>query len=327
MLKLIFSARDLAMTRFAFSPLWEVVASVRVLNNPSAHALHLPWVREVRPRLAGTTADLAPLLELIPRTGRVLPGFLAPTPTAASPELAAELDDLKHTDGKSVRAELENVRSGVAERMRGDPVGGLSVLAAAIEAYWAAAIEPWWPRIQSVLEGDVLYRARSLAESGSGGLLNEIDPAIRWGDDRLTVDHPLVADTRTLDGRGLVLVPSAFIWPDVASKTSDPWQPVLRYSARGIATLWERSNSEDADLAAVIGRTRAQLLAMLESPASTTELARRTGLSAGGVSQQLTALRKGGLVAAHRTGRVVLYVRSPRGDALMSSRHVPRGDA
>lgn len=319
MLTLIFSARDLAMTRFAFSPLWEVVASVRVLKNPSAHSLHLPWVREVRPRLAGVAVDVRPLLGVIPRTGRVLPGFLAPTPTMATPDLTGELDDLVRTDDQSVRAELASAPVDVAEQFGSDPAGGLSALAKAIEAYWAVAIEPWWSRIRGLLEGDVLYRARSLAEGGSGELLNELDPAIRWGDDRLTVDHPLVTDTRTLNGRGLVLVPSTFIWPHVASKTSDPWQPVLRYPARGIATLWERGNAgEQADLAAVVGRTRALLLTMLESPASTTELARRTGVSAGGVSQQLTALRRAGLVTTHRTGRVVLYVRTPRGDALAS---------
>lgn len=52
------------------------------------------------------------------------------------------------------------------------------------------------------------------------------------------------------------------------------------------------------------------MLTELETPASTTVLARRTGLSVAGVSQCLTALRDAGLVSAHRVGRSVLYART-----------------
>ncbi|MFL6056417.1 MAG: ArsR/SmtB family transcription factor [Actinoallomurus sp.] len=63
-------------------------------------------------------------------------------------------------------------------------------------------------------------------------------------------------------------------------------------------------------IAAVLGRSRALLLTELEAPASTTELARRTGISPAGVSQHLTALRDAGMVSAHRAGRSVLYART-----------------
>ncbi|MFD0348248.1 ArsR/SmtB family transcription factor [Kitasatospora aburaviensis] len=72
-------------------------------------------------------------------------------------------------------------------------------------------------------------------------------------------------------------------------------------------------------LAAVIGRSRAVLLAELDTPASTSDLARRTGLTAGGVSQHLTALRAAGLVDAHRTGRYVLYVRTEAAETLLAA--------
>jgi DNA-binding transcriptional ArsR family regulator len=54
------------------------------------------------------------------------------------------------------------------------------------------------------------------------------------------------------------------------------------------------------------------------------DLARRTGMSAGGVSQHLTALRDAGLGTAHRTGRHVLYVRSRIGEALIEGDAAPR---
>ena len=61
------------------------------------------------------------------------------------------------------------------------------------------------------------------------------------------------------------------------------------------------------------------LLAELTGPASTTELAHRTGMSVGGVSPQLTALRGAGLITAHRTGRYVLYARTTVAEALLAA--------
>lgn len=84
------------------------------------------------------------------------------------------------------------------------------------------------------------------------------------------------------------------------------------------ATLWEpRGTARTEAVAAVLGRSRALLLTELESPAATTELARRAGISAAGVSQHLTALRDAGLVTAHRAGRSVLYARTSVADALI----------
>ncbi|WP_443062558.1 ArsR/SmtB family transcription factor [Streptomyces sp. NBC_00390] len=68
----------------------------------------------------------------------------------------------------------------------------------------------------------------------------------------------------------------------------------------------------------MLGRSRTLLLTELETPASTTELAHRTGLSPAGVSQNLTALRDAGLVSAHRAGRSVLYARTSIADSLLA---------
>ncbi|MEV4256487.1 helix-turn-helix domain-containing protein, partial [Spirillospora sp. NPDC049652] len=65
---------------------------------------------------------------------------------------------------------------------------------------------------------------------------------------------------------------------------------------------------------------RARLLALLDEPAATGDLALRAGLSAGGTSQHLTALRDAGLVSAHRTGRYVLYARTEIAEALLNGR-------
>lgn len=112
-------------------------------------------------------------------------------------------------------------------------------------------------------------------------------------------------------------MPSAFGWIRPGTVTREPWQPTVIYPARGVATLWEEGPPAGSEgLARVLGRTRAAVLADLAAPRSTTELARRHGISAGGASQHLSALRGAGLVTGRRHGRSVLYVRTPLGDGL-----------
>ncbi|WP_373430133.1 ArsR/SmtB family transcription factor [Streptomyces sp. V1I1] len=99
-----------------------------------------------------------------------------------------------------------------------------------------------------------------------------------------------------------------------------PEPPQLAYPARGVGSLWEpRPITRTDAIAAVLGRSRTLLLAELETPASTTELAHRTGLSPAGVSQYLTALRDAGLVSAHRAGRSVLYARTSAAEAILAA--------
>ena len=55
---------------------------------------------------------------------------------------------------------------------------------------------------------------------------------------------------------------------------------------------------------------------LLGRPATTTELAHRLSVSPSAVSQHLRVLRAAGLLNGARSGRSVLYLRSPLGDNL-----------
>jgi DNA-binding transcriptional ArsR family regulator len=82
--------------------------------------------------------------------------------------------------------------------------------------------------------------------------------------------------------------------------------------------MWQPASVDPPEaISRVLGRSRARLLAELESPASTTELAARTGLIPGGVSQHLGALHDAGLLSAHRVGRSVLYARTALAEAML----------
>ena len=68
----VLRSEDVARIRFAFSPMWELVASLRTLQDPARQSIHLPWIKCVRPRLAGL--DLTELFA--PRPAERLSGRL-----------------------------------------------------------------------------------------------------------------------------------------------------------------------------------------------------------------------------------------------------------
>nr|WSX51245.1 winged helix-turn-helix domain-containing protein [Streptomyces sp. NBC_00974] len=320
---LSFSAADLAQTRFAVSPMWEVVTSFRLLHDEADPPLHRRWAAQVRPRLAGAGLDRGWLAALIPGNG-YLADFLNPTPTGPFPELSAELEAIRRSTPEQVRADLATLaaKSRPSPRLRllhEEPRAVLEKVTAEIETYWELALAPYWPRIRQLLEADVFHRARQVAEHGSAHVLNELHSTVSWDAGTLRLVRRHCSLTRAETGSGLLLVPSAFAWPRVLTRSVAPEPPQLAYPARGIGTLWEPRTTEASDaVAAVLGRSRALLLAELDTPASTTQLALHTGLSTAAVSQHLTALRDAGLVTGHRAGRSVLYARTAIADALLT---------
>lgn len=323
--ELAFSASDLAQTRFAISPMWEVVTSSRVLSSPHAHPVHQKWAEQVRPRAAAAGLDRGWISELIPPTG-YLPDFLNPAPADSFAELSTELEAIRSTPAEQVRTELEHYTDGrkiaMSPRVRSlyaDPESVLPKVADEIAAYWELALAPYWARIRVVLEADVFHRARQVAEYGAAYLFNDLHSSLSWDDDTLRLVRDCCAVTREASGPGLVLVPTAFAWSNVLSRVVPPQPPQLAYPARAAGTIWARRPIAHAEaIAGVIGRSRTLLLAELEAPASTTDLATRTGLSASGISQHLSALRGAGMVSAHRAGHSVLYARTAVADSLLA---------
>ncbi|GAB3147716.1 DUF5937 family protein [Micromonospora sonneratiae] len=321
MLRMSLSLADLASVRFAISPAWEVVASLRVLRDPGAHAVHLPWVTQHRAAVLASPG-LRQLRDLVIAPQRHLPGFLAPAPHSPVAEPEAEFAAVRETPAAVVREELETVYGdrlpASLSDLRRAPRRTLPVIVGQMRTYWGLTLAPYWGRIRGILESDVMFRARRLADDGPHRMFPELNPAISWSNDILSVDRPDLDRDYELGGRGLVLVPSLFAWPNVFVKASEPWAPVLRYPTRGIGSMWH-SDPPAADLAPVIGQARATLLVELTTPSTTTALARRTGLTPSGVSAHLSRLVTAGLVTRQRAGRLVFYVRTPRGNALLGN--------
>jgi DNA-binding transcriptional ArsR family regulator len=317
--RFVFTVEDLARTRFAISPMWELVQSLAALRDPSSAALHVPWLRSLSGRLDGL--ELERVVELTPPRG-FNPDFLTPPPAGPVGSIGDDLAALRVTPVAQIRADMElfstQHRRGpaIAEPWLAHPRREVRRLADTLEQYWARAVEPVWPRLRSFLDADVAYRARRLAEGGPAALFADLCEGVTWKEPHLEVTVPVREATFELGGQGLVLIPSAFsaTRPSVIDRA--PWQPTLIYPARGIATLWEDAAPAPHGLARLLGPSRAAVLADLAAPRSTTELAARLSLSPAATSHHLTVLRDAGLVTARRQGRAVLYVRTPLGDEL-----------
>lgn len=101
-----------------------------------------------------------------------------------------------------------------------------------------------------------------------------------------------------LAGRGLMLYPSPLVAECLALDAPD--RPVLVYPCADLPSEADLDAGTDA-LADLLGRTRAAVLRSLAASASTTQLARRTGISLASASEHARVLRNAGLVTTHRT--------------------------
>jgi DNA-binding transcriptional ArsR family regulator len=324
---IVFGPGDAGRCRFAISPIWETGSAVRTIATRESRAYHLPWFDSVRAELK--SIDIASLLWVMPRRGYT-PDFIAPVPTGPHDSIDKELDRVRRTPLRLVATEISRAlteREGqrvpaAAAAALADPATARRLLADLLGECWSLLVEPHWPRLNDMLTADIAHQTKRLGDGGLQALLPELHPSLHWRDGSLEIDTKIIG-TMHLRGKGLVLMPSVFIWPMIVW-SDPPSQPTLVYPARGIAELWRPNETPRVEaLGRLLGRTRALLLASLLEPATTTALARRHSLSQGTVSEHLATLREAGLVVAQRRGHAVSYAQTRLGSQLAGRRPQP----
>lgn len=315
---------ELMNVRFAWSPLFETAGAVRTFVDERTRPYHQGWHHLVAERVS--CIDLAPLIAVQPLRGFV-PDFLSPPPNTSAPRVREQLAEVRATAAEQVARELRLCRQTVTDPQHQklidsyltDPGAARDLLADRLLEVWRELIAPFWVRIRALLDRDIQDRTRLLARHGLRRVLDELDPRIRWTARGLVIDDGGDA-TVEVGERGLVLMPSAYLWPVATAVVAKPWQPTIAYPARGIAELWNSPQAPPDALAKLIGRTRAVVLTSLDHPLSTTAVAAYIGLSPAGASGHLVALRNAGLVSIARHGHEVLYRRTALGRTLLRVR-------
>lgn len=323
MLRIVFSRDDVARTRLASAPdpLWEVVLSLHMLQGTHGDRQFGAWRRAVYRdlRAAGLGRRVRFLFGLCPPRG-YFPDFL--TPAAGLAGLEAGLEALRSAPAHVLEHDLTMLAAGgplpagAAPLAAGDR-DAVAELADTIAAYHRVAVEPYWWRIQAAFDADRTLRVRTMVEGGTEAMLAGLRPTMRWSNSSLSVDYP-VDQELFLGNRGLTLVPSYFCWrrPVTLQETGLP--PVLVYPVeRPDVPLAGASPGNRSALAALLGSTRAEVLGSIGNGRTTTDLARRTGISAASASQHLTVLRNAGLVLSRRDRNMVVHSLTPLGMTLL----------
>ncbi|WP_314172672.1 ArsR/SmtB family transcription factor [Streptomyces winkii] len=341
MLRIHFTGTDLARTHIAEGPdpLWETVFSLHMLRARYGRLPFAEWRREARAELRrhACADDVRQLLPLVPDAS-YFPDFLTPPEgllgleegveaVVATPRerISYELGILHERVGAPSWAQDLTDRSPHTRRRLGEMISG----------YHERALTPYWPAIRRRAAADRAVRVRALHTGGVGGaqgLLASFRPAMRWRPPVLEIPtHPVDRELH-LAGRGLLLVPSQFLWhrpvpladPELPPTLLYPLDRDPRWMSAGSYGTGEPAASGDA-LARLLGGTRAAVLRATATVPNTTELARRAGISPSAASQHAAVLRDAGLIVSHRHANSVFHQLSPAGGALLRRR--TEGDA
>jgi len=325
-LRIHFLPNDILKLRLAAEPdpLWETVLSLfRILRGDGPVVLK-EWRGVAIQRCRQSTLRM--LLPLTP--GGYFPDFLTPAEGALG--LEAGIDALLSTPRQRLRREVEllaaqagSLPGWTTSLANGDPET-LEHLGQTLLTYHRTVIEPYWPEARAHVEADRTKRARAFLEGGFDGLLNSFQPLMRWESPFLEVNVPY-DETVYLNGRGLVLIPSYLSWryPDKLENPDLP--PVLVYPVQHDLVLSARARGSESSLSSLVGPTRAIILDSIESGYSTTELARRVGVTPGSISQHTAVMRDAGLILTSRVGKAVVHTLTPAGTALLDASAGPIG--
>ncbi|MCA2211399.1 ArsR/SmtB family transcription factor [Jidongwangia harbinensis] len=331
MLRVHFTADDLTRTRIAaVGPVDETACAIWLLQRPESAVFFEGWRERTRAQLepaARMLGALIPAARCISLDLFTLSGGPAHSLDQALENLrACPADDLRVEARYADRA--RPLRSWAAGLTAAD-AEARDLLDSSLRAAYDSCVAPYWTRINAHYAARRSAYARAFVEGGVHQLLRSLHPSIRWDPPILELPTPstIVRDPdRYLDGRGVVLAPAFFdleprmTW-DLADEAAPPVLHLPPADAQDrLETIWPATASGvlGARLAALLGRTRAQVLETIANGCTTSELARSLGISNASASEHATVLRAAGLVASRRHRNAVHHSLTPIGVSLVN---------
>jgi DNA-binding transcriptional ArsR family regulator len=311
----LITADVLAASRFLTSPLVETVNALGVLaaRNPQ------PWERDwlarhsqaFRDRIKTDPFSAALAQEM--QSGQWLPVDLSVPPRPGDVTFEQELARVRAVPPQTAKFDLTQGARGrlpAALDVR-DPAGAFADL---LQWAWDHAVRADWPRRKRKYEADIVSRTTVLSQRGWAATVGGIAKDVRWlggGQLQITVqDHPPL----DLSHAELVFIPSSLQDGRVAWEY--PARFAVIYPAAGMLASPAAPLAPEP-LRRLLGPTRAEILLLIGSPITTTQLAAATGLAIGTIGDHLRILLDSGLAERHRSGAHVLYRRTPTGQQLI----------
>lgn len=326
MVRVNFTPGDVARIRFTLTPapMLETTEALIELRRAAASGWRhrgqaAPWLREARRAFPATAR---PLLDLIGPQGP-WPGVF----DRYIPDLLEALEELRAASRASLRASLAGCPQHAARPplwVRNLADGDREQLELVIRAFrdlHDAVVAPRRDTAVAASRADLARRIPVLVTGGHEALLGTLHPRLRWRDGGL--ERTGIDFETSLDGRGLLLRPSAF-WTSepIFSFDEEGRRPhILIYSAQpnGRSAGDNGSASELAShdsLAALLGPTRAAVLRALREPRGTAELAAAVQISPASASEHAKILRDASLIETRREGRGVRHSLTALGTAM-----------
>ncbi|MFE2227673.1 ArsR family transcriptional regulator [Streptomyces kronopolitis] len=317
MIRIRFTAADFARVRFAPrpAPLQELNAALMTMTRPDDEVLLGRWRHRLLRSLPGA---VLPLRGLVP--GEVAPLFL----DVFSDTLEEGWEAIRDTRPELVRSELRRAYAGQPSpapawirALHGGEAGAWEPLLRAQHAVFETALRPVWPLVQDLHRAEFTRHALTVAEHGIGAALTALVPGSQLRSDVWELPAP-VTQGIALGGRGVLLMPT-FHWTGHPLLSDLPGRPLTVTFPAGPGLPLPAGGAADADqaLAAVLGRTRAEMLALLAEEHTTGGLARCLAVSDATASAHAAALRGAGLITTVRAGRSVLHRRTELGSLLV----------
>ena len=330
MLTITFGIEDIGRIRFATAPapVLEMVLMLFELRH-RPHQDGSDWRHRVR---SAFPTPARPLNNLVADRDRAL--FL----DVLTPD-AEEAFHILRTTAPSVHqnnvgriSRLNDVPTPTWLRRYGQgDVGVIRTLDHALRSFHATCLTTQWASVTHQFHDDIAQRTLTLHERGAIEMLNALSPDLTLSPDPdgtelvLQSRYPWDRHVR-LNGHGLVLMPSAF-WTGHPLITWDPLEPsrhVLIYPTQASPVTTIPTNAPDP-LAALLGRTRANVLRALTKPRTTTGIARRSNISPSSASEHAATLRDAGLLTSHRQGQATEHRLTPLGETLLRNIGKPYG--
>lgn len=332
-LRIVFTGEDLARVRIAsrIDELWEMAMSLHVLQKPGGGQDMTAWRRQARTDLAQTgllqpvRQTLAPLMPI----KAYFPDFLTPHQTQTGAQNG--IDALTDTPPQRVRHEIDQLRrhttlpATLDDLARGNQ-RAITSLAGLTRRYCHIAFAPHRTTMEHALARERTRLTRLLTDHGVEAMLTALTPRTRWRPPILETDYAAGRYEIHLRGRGLTLIPSYFCRYTPVALADPNLPPVLIYPApRRTPAPHPAPNDALPDL---LGTTRARILRHIATTTgcTTSELARRTGISLSSASAHAQILRRAGLITSTRHTNMVIHQVTHLGTNLIRHQTPPSGN-